>query len=108
LQNVRPRREQPYQTMQLMQFNWFLDRRVLRFDEAAGRLSIDYSRYQDAVEALLREVLAIQDSGDPARANAFIDRWSRWDENLHGRIATAMRATQRHRFRLFTYASLGE
>src|SRR5690606_22271109 len=26
LQNVRPRRDQPYQTMQLMQFNWFLDR----------------------------------------------------------------------------------
>ncbi|HEX8526021.1 hypothetical protein, partial [Allosphingosinicella sp.] len=28
LQNNRPRRDQPYQTMQLMQFNWFVDRRV--------------------------------------------------------------------------------
>ncbi len=108
LQNVRPRRDQPYQTMQLMQFNWFLDRNVLRFDPASGRLSIDYGRYQDSVEALLREVLAIQDSGDPARADVFVSRWSSWDENLHGRIASAMRATQRHRFRLFTYAALGE
>ncbi|MGZ8998075.1 MAG: hypothetical protein ACXW2T_04370 [Allosphingosinicella sp.] len=108
LQNVRPRREQPYQAMQLMQFNWFLDRQVLRFDPGSGRLSIDYSRYQEAVEALLREILAIQDAGDPARATAFIDRWSTWNENLHGRIAAAMQATQRHRFRLFTYAALGE
>jgi hypothetical protein len=81
---------------------------VLRFDPASGRLSIDYGRYQEAVEALLREVLAIQDAGDPARAGAFIQRWSQWDEGLHGRIATAIRATQRHRFRLFTYAALGE
>ena len=108
LQNVRPRREQPYQTMQVMQFNWFLDRGVLSFDPASARLSIDYGRYQEAVEALLREVLAIQDEGDPARAGAFIQRWSQWDEDLHGRIATAIRATQRHRFRLFTYAALGE
>ena len=108
LQNVRPRREQPYQTMQLIQFNWFLDRRVLRFDPASGKLSIDYRLYQDAVEDLLREVLAIQDAGDPARTNAFIQRWSNWDDNLHGRIASARRETQRYRYRLFTYAALGE
>jgi hypothetical protein len=108
LQNTRPRREQPYQTMQLMQFNWFLDRGVLRFDPASGKLSIDYRRYQEAVEDLLREVLAIQDAGDPARTNAFITRWSNWDDDLHGRIASARRETQRYRYRLFTYAELGE
>ncbi len=108
LQNVRPRREQPYQTMQLMQFNWFLDRGVLRVDAASGRLSIDYDRYHSAVEALLREVLAIQDAGDQTRSDAFIQRWTNWDENLHGRIAAAMRAQQRYRFRLFRYAALGE
>ena len=108
LQNVRPRREQPYQTMQLMQFNWFLDRRVLTFNPASGKLSIDYGRYQDAVTDLLREVLAIQDAGDQARTHAFIERWSSWDDNLHGRIASARRDTQRYRYRLFTYGALGE
>ena len=45
LQNNRPRREQPYNMMQLMQWNWFLDRGVLRFDPASGKLSIDYDKY---------------------------------------------------------------
>jgi hypothetical protein len=108
LQNVRPRREQPYQSMQLMQFNWFLDRGVLRFDAATGLLSIDYARYPAAVEALLREVLAIQDAGDARRSDAFVTRWSQWDEALHGRVAAAIRAQQRARFRIVTYAALGE
>jgi hypothetical protein len=94
--------------MQLMQFNWFMDRGVLRFDQRTGRLAINYDRYHDAVEALLKEVLAIQDAGDPARSDAFIKRWSNWDENVHGRIAKAMRDTQRYRYRLFTYAAMGE
>ena len=106
LQNVQPRRDQPYQTMQLMTFNWFLDKGVLRFDPASGKLSIDYARYHAAVEALLREVLAIQDAGDPKRSDAFIMQWSKWDEGLHGRIAKAMRDQQKVRYRLFTYAAL--
>ena len=108
LQSNRPRRDQPYQTMQLMQFNWFRDKGVLRFDPATSRLSIDYDRYHEAVESLLREVLAIQDAGDPARSDAFVRRWTSWEDNLHGKIAEAMRATQRYRYRLFTYAAMGE
>ena len=108
LQNNQPRRDQPYQTMQLMQFNWFLDRGVLRIDPQSGRLSIDYGRYHDAVEGLLREVLAIQDAGDQARSDAFIKRWSNWDEGLHGRIAKAIRDQQKYRYRLVKYAALGE
>jgi hypothetical protein len=108
LQNNKPRRDQPYQSMQLMQFNWFMDKGVLRYDRATQRLSIDYGRYHQTVEGLLREVLAIQDAGNPARTEAFIQRWSVWDENLHGRLATNIREQQRYRYRLFTYAALGE
>src|SRR3712207_7630893 len=45
---------------------------------------------------------------DPARTNAFITRWSSWDDNLHGRIASARRETQRYRYRLFNYAARSE
>jgi len=107
LQNNRPRREQPYNMMQLMQWNWFLDRGVLTFDPASAKLSIDYGKYPDAARDLLRQVLALQSSGDPAQAKAFIARWGRWDEALHGRVASAIRARQRYRFRLFEYSALG-
>jgi hypothetical protein len=75
--------------MQLMQWNWYLDRGLLALEN--GRLRIRYDRYPDAVESLLREVLAIQASGDPARADAFIDEWTTWDPAVHGVIAEAIR-----------------
>ena len=40
LLNVKPRRDQPYQTMELAQFNYFLDKGLLVFDGASGRLTI--------------------------------------------------------------------
>ena len=106
LQNNRPRREQPYNMMQLMQWNWFLDRGVLRFDAATGLLAIDYDRYHDAAHDLLKEVIALQENGDRGTAEAFITRWGRWTEDLHGRIAGNIRAQQRTRYRLFDYAAL--
>jgi len=104
LQKNQPRREQPYGMMQLMQWNWFLEHGVLTF--ADGRLTIHYARYPDAVEALTREVLAIQRAGDRARADAFIERWGAWDANLHEVVAANMRASERTRFNLVTYEAL--
>jgi hypothetical protein len=106
LQNNRPRREQPYNMMQLMQWNWFLDRKVLTFDPATTKLAIDYGRYHEAVRELLKQVIAIQEAGDPKAAAAFVDRWGKWDENLHGKVAANIRAQQTYRFRLFEYSAL--
>jgi len=106
LQKNRPRREQPYQTMQLMQWNWFMDRGALRVEN--GRLRIDYRRYPEAVTSLLREVLAIQRAGDRARANAFIERWTNWDPALHEVVAQRMRESERTRYTLVTYEALDE
>ncbi|MEJ2535378.1 MAG: NUDIX hydrolase, partial [Gammaproteobacteria bacterium] len=82
LQKNQPRREQAYGTMQLIQWNWFLDKGLLRFED--GRLRIDYERYPETVDGLLREVLAIQHDGDRARAKVFTERWTAWDDDLHG------------------------
>lgn len=104
LQKNRPRREQPYQTMQLMQWNWFMDRGALRLED--GRLRIDYARYPAAVESLLREMLALQRAGDRARADAFIERWTAWRPDLHEAIAQRMRDSERTRFTLVTFEAL--
>ncbi len=108
LQKNRPRREQPYQTMQLMQWNFFLDQDVLMFDPAAGTLRIAYERYPDAVRSLLKEVLAIQHAGDRERSEEFVKKWTTWDDAIHGVIASRMRATERYRFVEVRYAALGE
>jgi predicted small secreted protein len=104
LQKNRPRREQPYQTMQLIQWNWYLEHGALRFEN--GRLRIDYRRYPAAVTSLLREVLAIQRAGDRARANAFVERWTQWRPDLHEVIAQRMRESERNRFTIVTYEAL--
>jgi hypothetical protein len=104
----RPRRTQPYGIMQLIQWNWYLDRGVLSFQTKSGRLQIDYSRYRESVESLLREVLSLQHAGDRDAADAFIVRWTSWDENLHGVVGQNMKAAESYRYSLVTYGALGE
>ncbi len=106
LQNNRPRRDQPYNTMQLIQWNYFLEHKLLRFDVAAGTLAIDYARYHDVVAGLLAKVLELQRQGDKPAADRFIETYTTWDDALHGLIATRIRAQQRYRFTLFDYAAL--
>jgi hypothetical protein len=106
LQNNKPRRDQPYNTMQLMQWNFFLQKGLLSF--ADGRLRINYDKYHDVVGQLLKQVLEVQYQGDKAATDRFIDQYTTWDENLHGVVARNIRAAQRYRFRIFKYAALGE
>jgi hypothetical protein len=108
LQNVKPRRDQPYQTMQLMQWNYFLERGLLTFDRETSRLRVDYDKYRDVVRDLLERVLRVQHEGDKAAADRFIEEYAKWDEGLHGAVAANIRGRQRYRFRLFKYAALGE
>jgi hypothetical protein len=108
LQKSKPRRGQPYQTMQLMQMNFFLEKGLLAFDDKTGRLSVRYERYPETVAALLERVIAVQAGGDKAAADAFIEQYSTWTEPLHETVARNMRATERFRYRLVKYQALGE
>ena len=108
LQNNRPRRDQPYQTMQLMQWNFYLENGLLSFDPATKTMRVNYDKYHEVVGKMLEKTLAVQYEGDKAASDKFIDQYTNWDENLHGVIAANIRAQQRYRFRVFKYAALGE
>jgi len=108
LQRVKPRRSQPYQTMQLMQMNYFLDQGLLAWESGEGRLVIDYSAYPETVSSMLEEVLAIQSAGDAERASAFIERYATWDESTHGALGERIAAASKYRYRLVRYEVLGE
>jgi hypothetical protein len=106
LQKVQPLREQPYQTMQLMQMNYFLQHGLLAFRD--GVLHIDYDAYPAVVAQMLGEVLKIQAEGDRAAAGTFVEGYAIWKEELQGALATRMEAASSKRYRLVRYGALGE
>ncbi|MGZ8869351.1 MAG: NUDIX hydrolase, partial [Thermoanaerobaculia bacterium] len=109
LQNAKPRRDQPYQTMQLAQFNYFLEKGLIEADRKSGKLAIHYDRYPEVIAALLEEVLAIQRAGDHAAATKFFERWGAWTPELHEKLAARIREAQgSSRFRIVEYGALGE
>jgi hypothetical protein len=108
LQNNRPRRDQPYNTMQLMQWNFFLENGLLSFDPRTKKLNIHYDKYHDVVGRLLARVLQVQYQGDKAESDRFIEQYSKWDEELHGVVAKNIRDQQQYRFRIFKYAAMNE
>jgi len=107
LQNNQPRTaDQPYQTMQLMQMNYFLEQGLLTFDDETARLSINYDVYESVSTKLLGEVLAIQSAGDSDRATAFIERYTSWTPELHERLAERLRNSAKYRYRMVEYKAL--
>ncbi|MEZ5565452.1 MAG: NUDIX hydrolase [Gammaproteobacteria bacterium] len=108
LQKTEPRRTQPYQTMQLMQWNWLLEQGVLTFNSRNQTMDIHYDRYHDAVGKLLAEVLSIQSEGNRERAESFVKRYTAWDPALHGVVAGRMQAQETYRYALLTYEAIGD
>ncbi|MEO8276872.1 MAG: NUDIX hydrolase [Thermoanaerobaculia bacterium] len=107
LNDNKPRRDQPYQTMQLAQFNYFLEKGLLT-KTSDGHLEIHDDKYESTVTALLQEVLELQQKGDPIAAEAFFTRWTTWTDKLHEALAKRMRDAQLNRYALVRYAALGE
>jgi hypothetical protein len=108
LQVVRPRPEQPYQNMQLMQFNYFIEHGLIEPRGEAALLAINYDRYHEVVSELLGDVLQLQYAGDYDTAKAFVERWNYWDDRVHGRLAKLMQEQARYRGTMVRYAILEE
>ena len=66
----------------------------------------DYDKYHDVVSGLLKEVLAVQRSGDPVAAADFVKKYTEWKENLHEVVASRLRAQVTSRYRYVTYGAL--
>ena len=79
-----------------------------RCDAKTQRLTLRYARYADAVQSLLKEVLALQVAGDKAAAARFFERWTQWTPELHDVLAARIREAQGARFVLVRYGALGE
>jgi hypothetical protein len=108
LNETKPQREDAYQMMQLMQFNYFMQNGLIAFDRAAGTVSIDYGKFHQVIAALLYEVLELQYQGDKAATDAFIERYAVWDDNLHEIIGKKMLAAEKYKRWLVNYTAQGD
>jgi hypothetical protein len=108
LVNNKPRRDQAYETMMLMQWNFFLENGLLAFDRDGGTLRIDYTKYHAVVGKLLAMIFELQAQGDKAAADRFIAQYTVWDEKVHGVTARKLRDAARYRYTLYSYGALGE
>jgi hypothetical protein len=106
LQKNQPRMDQPYQTMQLMQFNYFLENGLLSFDPSDARLEIHYDQYNRVIRQLLSEVLSIQKQGNSEKAREFIEKYIGWSPEVHDRLAQRLRDSSRYRFLMVRYKAL--
>jgi hypothetical protein len=98
-----PNRSQAYQTMELMQLNYYLENGLLSFDVKHKHLNIDYEQYHSVVKQMLAEVLSLQYEGNKDAANLFVDKYSIWDTKLHGALARAMKKTEKYRYAMVEY-----
>ncbi|MDH3273915.1 MAG: NUDIX hydrolase [Gammaproteobacteria bacterium] len=108
LQSVKPRPSQAYQTMQLMQFNFYMEYGLLEPGTESGLLVINYNRYHEIVTRLLRQVLQIQYAGDYEQAREFVARWSYWNDKVHGDIAERLNGAGGYRRTLIRYSALND
>lgn len=108
LQSTRPRRQEPYRIMMLMQMNYFLEKGLLEFDSGSRLLRVRYDRFHEVVAAMLKEVLALQYEGDKTASDRFIDRYTAWTPDLHEVLAEKIRQNETYRYRLMRYAALGQ
>jgi len=107
LQKNQPRtNEQPYQTMQLMQMNYFMEHGFLSFDPKDARLQIHYDRYNTVIRKMLNDVLNIQLQGNSEQASEFIKKYTSWSPQLHGKLAERLSEASRYRFVDVRYKTL--
>jgi hypothetical protein len=102
----KPDRSQVYQTMQLMQMNYFLEKSAISFGSESGKLTIHYDVFPDVVASMLREVFEVQAAGDREKAEDFIARYTGWTDDVHGRLAAAMQEAEDFRYAYVTYQAL--
>jgi hypothetical protein len=102
----KPARTQTYPVMQLMQFNYYLEKGLFVFDEENAELGIRYDEYHGTVTSMLAEVLRLQQDGDKEAADAFIDKYAVWKEDVHGVLADKMKRAERYRYAIVRYAAL--
>ncbi len=74
---------------EMMEFNYLTEQRAVTRDSATGRYAIDYGKMPAAVEALAKELLEQEATGDRARAEAWFKKYDLMPEELTASLQKA-------------------
>jgi hypothetical protein len=106
LRSNKPAMTQTYSVMQLMQFNYYIEKGLFEYDATDNRLVVRHDKYHETVESMLAEVLALQQKGDKAAADAFIDKYFIWQPDPHEKLAESIKKAEKYRYAYVRYAAL--
>jgi len=74
---------------EMMEFNYLAEQRAVTRDSATGRYAIDYGKMPAAVEALAKELLEQEATGDRARAEAWFKKYDLMPQELTASLQKA-------------------
>jgi len=74
---------------EMMEFNYLTEQQAVARDSATGRYAIDYAKMPAALEALAKELLQQEATGDRARAEAWFKKYDLMPEELKASLQRA-------------------
>jgi hypothetical protein len=74
---------------EMMEFNYLNEQQAITRDSATGRYSIDYAKMPAAIEALAKELLEQEATGDRARTEAWFQKYDVVPDELKASLAKA-------------------
>ncbi|HEV2115744.1 MAG TPA: Zn-dependent hydrolase [Terriglobales bacterium] len=74
---------------EMMEFNYLSEQKAITRDSTTGRYALDYARLPAAVEALAKELLEQEATGDRARAEAWFKKYDVMPEELKASLTKA-------------------
>lgn len=84
----KPQLIQPHRVGDLIHFNYLIKTQAITMSEN-NKIIIDFAKFEQAMQALLRETIEVQLSKSSQRAKQFIDENTEWN-NLHQYIAETL------------------
>ena len=77
----QPSPDEAHRSRSLMQLNYFREKGAIKF-EKGGRLSMAPELMASTGRQMLTDIVQLQLDGDPAKADAFVKKYTAWDEAL--------------------------
>ncbi|TAL31860.1 MAG: hypothetical protein EPN97_10645 [Alphaproteobacteria bacterium] len=77
----QPSDDEAHRSRSIMQMNYFREKGAIQF-EKGGKLSIVPEKMADVARQMLTEVIQLQLDGDPSKAEAFVKKYTAWNDAL--------------------------